>query len=673
MSRRSARTHRNEAVQGQGGSLETMVVVVAVAAALYLGRAIPIAIALLISFLLGPAVTWLRRRRVGRVPSVVIAVAPAICALVAFAYLVVTEVGRLAENIPSYQANIEGKIANAKESLPSPALLQRGSAFLKTLRNGGFSAQFPPPAQPEPPPQSAPARQQSRSHGNSSQQQPQTQPQAPTQTPPADAKPIPVQIENPEPGPLDLVRTVLGPLVDPISDAGLVLLFVIFFLAERETLRDRIIRLAGPRDLHRTTMAMDEAGNRLSRYLLLQTVVNTLYGSIIAIALTILGIPNAALWGAIAGLLRFIPYVGVAAAAVLPIALAFAVDPGWSLMFWTAGIFLGLELVVGNVLEPWLYGASTGLSAVALVVSAIFWTWLWGTIGLLLATPLTVCIAVIGRHVPQLAFLDVLLGNQAPLKPEESFYQRLLAGNAIEAAIQGEEWLKSKSLVEFLDQVALPALILAERDRSRGELEEEHLKQVADGIRTVISALLTEIAKSARGHARPDPAPAEEERAPGMTLCVAGQSDLDEAAALLVASALGAIGRQATVLPRDSAVRLALPPSDQTGMHAVCLSFLSADSLPNARYLTRRFRRRIGTDIPIIVAFWGADQSPGRLLHVRAETRADRVVGSVQAALDAIDNTADADGEGGIEPELNALAVRVSEVIRTRAEPVAGA
>jgi predicted PurR-regulated permease PerM len=576
MSRRSARARRNESIHGQGGSLETMLVIVAVAAALYLGRAIaiPIAIAVLISFLLGPAVTWLRRRRVGRIPAVFIAVAPAICALVAFAYLVVAEVGRLADNIPAYQANIEGKIAKAEEALPTPALLQRGSTFLKGLRNGGST----PVEQTLTAPRPAPARQ-LHNHGNA-----HTQPDDPAVQPAvvADAKPIPVQIENPEPSALDLVRTVLGPLVDPVSDVGLILLFVVFFLAERETLRDRIIRLAGPRDLHRTTMAMDEAGNRLSRYLLLQTVVNALYGVVIAIALTILGLPNAALWGAIAALLRFIPYVGVAAAAVLPVALAFAVDPGWSMMFWAAGVFLALELMVGNVLEPWLYGASTGLSAVALVVSAIFWTWLWGTIGLLLATPLTVCIAVVGRHVPQLAFLDVLLGNQAPLKPEESFYQRLLAGNVTEAASQGEDWLKANSMGEFLDQVALPALILAEHDRSRGELEEEHVKQVADGVRTVVAMLSAEMAKLARSQPRPEDAAATP-RSAGVVLCVAGQSELDEAAAVLLTAALEAAGRRAITIPSEPAVRLSLPDFELAPLEAVCLSFLSADALPHAR------------------------------------------------------------------------------------------
>ncbi len=646
-----------------------MLVVVAVAAALYLGRAIaiPIAIAVLISFLLGPAVTWLRRRRVGRIPAVFIAVAPAICALVAFAYLVVAEVGRLADNIPAYQANIEGKIAKAEEALPTPALLQRGSTFLKGLRNGGSQ----PTAQTltVAPPQPAPARP-SRNHSNA---QPQTQTEPAVQAAPvADAKPIAVQIENPEPSALDLVRTVLGPLVDPVSDVGLILLFVVFFLAERETLRDRIIRLVGPRDLHRTTMAMDEAGNRLSRYLLLQTVVNALYGVVIAIALTILGLPNAALWGAIAALLRFIPYVGVAAAAVLPVALAFAVDPGWSMMFWAAGVFLALELVVGNVLEPWLYGASTGLSAVALVVSAIFWTWLWGTIGLLLATPLTVCIAVVGRHVPQLAFLDVLLGNQAPLKPEESFYQRLLAGNVTEAASQGEDWLKANSMGEFLDQVALPALILAEHDRSRGELEEEHVKQVADGVRTVVAMLSAENVKSARAHSRSEDAATTPRSSAGVVLCVAGQSELDEAAAVLLTAALEASGRRSITIPSEPAVRLSLPDFALTPLEAVCLSFLSADALPHARYLARRFRRRVGTEIPLVVAFWGAEQNAARLLQARAETRADRIVTSIPAAVAAIHGGARVDrAADGLEPELNALAVRISEVIGPHAEPAA--
>ncbi len=627
-----------------------MFVVSVVVAALYLGRAIaiPIAIAVLISFSLGPAVTWLRRHHFGRAPSIVIAVVPALLALTAFAYVVTTQVGLLAENLPSYQTNIEAKVNSVANALPARGLLDRGSAALRRLRASFDGEAAPQPAHP---------------HNHA----------APLA---ADGdKPIAVEIERPEPGPLDLVRSILGPLVEPVADAGLVLLFVILFLAERETLRDRIIRLAGARDLHRTTMAMDEAGKRLSRFMLLQTVVNVAFGFTITLGLYLIGLPNAALWGGIAAMMRFIPYLGVAAASVLPLLVAFAVDPGWTMLVWTAGLFLALELVVGNLIEPWLYGTSTGLSAAALIVSVIFWTWLWGTIGLLLATPLTVCIAVIGRYVPQLAFLDILLGNQAPLKLEESFYQRLLAGDPEDAARQAEEFLKEHSFLELCEQVALPALRLAERDRLRGELDKDHMAQIASGVNFVFEFLAANEAKAAAKPGRPGKAAheAEEARPPlgrpaEIVLCVGGRTDLDEAAAALLARLLENEGREAMALPHDAAIELSLPELDPSRVTTVCLSYLDPESVPHTRYLARRFRRRFGSEIRLIVALWGMEQNATQIEKARAETRADRVVVTLSAATEAIGAPASDDAPSlGVEPELSELAQRVSDVIERTA------
>jgi predicted PurR-regulated permease PerM len=624
----------------RGSSVETIIAVSAVAAALYLGRAIaiPVAIAILISFSLGPVVSWLRRRRIGRLPAIIVAVAPALLAIGAFAYVVTTEIGRLAENIPSYQSNIETKIDSLRKSLPSRDLLDRGAIFLRGL---GVERRLP-----EAP---APAAKGARQHG--------------LLTAPAnDGRPIEVEVRNPELSPVDLLGSILGPLVEPLSDAGLVLLFVIFFLAEKETLRDRLIRLAGVSDLHRTTMAMDEAGKRVSRYLLMQTLVNAVFGVIVAVGLSILGLPNAALWGGMAAALRFIPYLGVAASAVLPLALAFAVDPGWSMLFWTAGLFVALELVVGNLVEPWLYGPSTGLSAVALIVSVIFWTWLWGTIGLLLATPLTVCIAVIGRYVPQLSFLDILLGNDAPLKPEESFYQRLLAGDPVEATSQAHDFIKANSLGGFFAQVALPALMLAERDRSRGALDDEHLKRIAGGVMTVVAQLRRIHAPPAGGQI------AGEEDATGrsdIALCIAGRTALDEAAAALLVAMLMEDGCQAIGLPYDSAIRLSVPAADERRVRAVFLSYLDPQAVPQARYLTRRVRRQLGAEPCLIVALWGLEQDGGRLEYAKTETRADRIVTSLPAAVQAADEAVG--GRAGMEqdegPSLRDLARQVASAI----------
>jgi predicted PurR-regulated permease PerM len=640
MARRLFSGRRGSPASANGSPAESLIIVGAVAAALYFGRgiAIPIAIAVLISFSLGPPVSWLRRWHFGRIPAILAVVVPAVVAVTAVAYVVTTEVGRLAGNIPAYRTNIESKVNNVANALPSRAALDRGTAFLRSLHGT-------PPA--------APTSAQRGPHGHD------TLPQAPS-----DQKPIAVEIQNPELTPIDIVRAVVGPLVEPVTDAALVLLFVVFFLAEKDTLRDRIIRLAGVKDLHRTTRAMDEAGTRVSRYLLLQTIVNIAFGSVLTVALYILGLPNAALWGGLAAMLRFIPYLGVAASSILPLALAFAVDPGWGMLLWTAGIFLALELLTGNVLEPWLYGSSTGLSAVALVLSAIFWTWLWGAIGLLLATPLTVCIAVVGRYVPQLAFLDILLGNQAPLRPHEAFYQRLLAGRPDEAADQADEFLRTHSVAAFFERVVLRALLLAERDRLRGALEDEYVKQVADGAKAVIESV-----EARRAASR---APDGGVAAPGsdVIICAAGRSELDEAAALMLARLLGRAGRTVVMLPFAAAIHVALPDIDPARIATVCLSYLDAEAVPHARYLARRFRRRIGGGIGMVAGFWGMEQDAAKLEHVRAETRADRVVTSLEAAVVAAERTGrdEAALPANDEPDLEELAQRISQAIGGPAE-----
>jgi predicted PurR-regulated permease PerM len=629
MARRLFSARPATSASASGMAIESLIIVGVVTAALYLGRgiAIPIAIAVLISFSLGPPVSWLRRRHFGRIPAILAVVVPVLFAVAAVAYVVTTEVGRLASNIPAYRTNIETKVNNVANALPSRAALDRGTAFLRSLRKST---------------QKVPA--QRSSHG----------------LPPngADGKPIAVEIQNPEMTPIDIVRAIVGPLVEPVSDTALVLLFVIFFLAEKETLRDRIIRLAGVRDLHRTTMAMDEAGTRVSRYLLLQTLVNVTFGSVLTIALYMVGLPNAALWGGLATMLRFIPYLGVIAASVLPLALAFAVDPGWHMLVWTAGTFLALEALTGNVLEPWLYGSSTGLSAVALVLSAIFWTWLWGAIGLLLATPLTVCIAVVGRYVPQLAFLDILLGNQAPLRPHEAFYQRLLAGHPDEAIDQAEEYLRTHAMPAFLGRVGLPALLLAERDRLRGALEDEYVKQVADGTKAVLDTL----DNRSRDQPMPKRGPAVDS---DVVICAAGRSELDEAACTLLARALDGDGHTVVVLPYASAIHIALPDIDPARIKTVCLSYLDPEAVPHARYLARRFRRRIGADITLIVAFWGLEQDAAKMEHARNETRADRIVRSLDAAIEAVKRADEnkAALPANDEPDLEELADRVSRAI----------
>ena len=349
-------------------SFLTVLTIGLVVAFLYFARdvVIPITLSILLSFLLAPAVRWLRRWHLGRAPAVTLTVLIAFLALLGFAGIIVQEVSSLAEQLPEYRLNLEAKIRSLPELVPGGGVFGRLTSMVREL---GLELK-----------------------------QTQTQNSMPTSGRPAigaspsePTKPVPVEIRRPEFEPLQIVQGIVGPLLQPLAVTGLVIVFVIMILLEREDLRDRLLRLAG-RDLHRTTVAMDDAARRISRYLSRQLVVNACCGVPIGFGLAIIGIPNAALWGIFAALLRFLPYLGIVIAAGFPFALALAVDPGWTLLVWVILLFVGIELVVANLLEPWVYAASTGLSSVALIAAATFWTWLWGPIGLLLSTPLTVCL-----------------------------------------------------------------------------------------------------------------------------------------------------------------------------------------------------------------------------------------------------------------------------------------
>jgi hypothetical protein len=348
---------------------------------------------------------------------------------------------------------------------------------------------------------------------------------------------------------------------------------------------------------------MDDAASRISRYLSRQLVVNACCGLPIGFGLALIGIPNAALWGIFAALLRFLPYLGIVIAACFPIALALAVDPGWMLLVWVILLFVGTELVVANLLEPWVYAASTGISSVALIAAATFWTWLWGPIGLLLSAPLTVCLVVLGRHVPQLEFLDVILGNEPVLAPDETFYQRLLANDPEEAIEQAEEFLKEGSVAELFDDVALPALVRAQLDSDEGALSPDRRLLFREGIR----ALLKDIADDETADTTVEgSAPPVLREATGI-VCVAGRNELDEAAASLLAHLLRAEYSLdvAEALPAEALTsdryRSALERAS-----VICLSLISTNSPVRARFLVRRLYRR-APSAKIVVGFWRMD------------------------------------------------------------------
>ena len=585
----------------------TVLVSGVVVAVLYFAREIlvPFALAVLLSFLLAPAVRWLRGIGAARVAAVAITALVAFVAIFGLVAILTQEVSSLGPKLPDYRYNIEAKI----HTLPRVAgggAIERFSTMLHQLRAEltrsenqlSPSAGLPPKA------------------GAGGVEA---------------AKPLPVEIQQPELTPLEIAKSVVGPLLEPLATAGLVVVLVILILLKREDLRDRLLRLAGVGDLHRTTEAMDDAAQRVSRYLLMQLAVNAAAGLLIGCGLTVIGIPNPALWGILVVLLRFIPFLGIVIAACFPLALAIAVDPGWWLVAWTAVLFIGVELIIAYLVEPHLYGGSTGLSSAAVIVAAVFWTWLWGPVGLLLSTPLTACVVVLGRHVPQLRFLDVLLGNEPALTPEETFYQRMLANDPEEATEQAEEFAKEASLAEFFDTVAIPVLMRAQADSDRGALSAERRARLKEGFSRMLDNLLEDALPE-----EVDPAEEREGIGPegGPVVCIAGRNELDETAALLLAHLLHLRGCSAKVFSADALTdgSALFVLKDAT---VVCLSLLSTSAPARARHLVRRVRRR-APRARLILGFWALQ--PEQLSI--ADAAADAVATSLSNAVTDIEASA---------------------------------
>jgi hypothetical protein len=384
-----------------------------------------------------------------------------------------------------------------------------------------------------------------------------------------------------------------------------------------------VIRLAGSHDLRRTTQLIDDGARRLSRYFLAQTLVNALFGAVVAIGLTLIGVPNPILWGILGMLLRFVPYLGAWIAASFPVAISFAVDPGWSMTVWTAAFVLLVELLIGQAIEPFLYGRRTGVTPVAVIVSATFWTWLWGPIGLLLSTPLAVCLGVLGRHIESLEFLEIMIGNEPPLTLAQSFYHRALSGSENEAIDQIEEALKGgKDLITCYQDVVLEALVLAEVDRHRGVLDNDH----ADKMNQVVQSVLAELADQEKlpiTVSSPDdePEPAKQDGRISITaavppapvhrpvLVIAGPGQFDRTIALVLAQLLERSEMHPQLQPHVAVSPLNIARLDTTGASIVYFSCLHLTYNPSyLRYSIRRLRRRIPS-AKIIACLWGSEET----------------------------------------------------------------
>jgi len=579
-------------------------------AILYFGRDVfvPLAVAVLLTFILAPPVRLLRRWRLGRMPSIIIVVMIAFIAIFGLGTVLGEQVSHLAAALPKYQETITNKIDRIRGVTAGTGTLGEASHVLRDLGRELNTTQ---------PNQLLPGT--------------------------AEQKPVPVEVHQPEPAPLQVIRRIMSPLVDPLMTTGIIIIFVIFFLAKREDLRDRLIGLAGSADLQRTTAALDDAGSRLSRYLLAQTALNTAFGIVIGGGLALIGIPNPVLWGILAGVLRFVPYIGALIAAAFPLALAVAVDPGWSKVIVTGALFLLVETILGQVVEPMLYGHRTGVSPVAVVVAAMFWTWLWGPIGLLLSTPLTVCLSVLGRHVDRLRFLDVILGSRPPLTPEQSFYHRTLSGNSDEAFEQAEDMLKTMSLSTYYDKVALEGLRLAELDARHGRLDHVRLQKVRTAVEGLVADLsdFDDATPPAGVISGRESAEATEEQKTQSSellvlrqqdlagewastrpiLCIPGPSPLDEAATVIFAQILEKHGIGVQIKKLHAASSSDEFPPGGEGVALVCVSYLDVgDASARIRAAIRRVRRQLPR-ATVLAGLWGPNNDqPG---EIRAELNAN--------------------------------------------------
>ena len=580
-----------------------------VIAALYFARdfLIPLALAALLTFLLSPLVTRIERW-LGRIVAVLLVAVVILAATGATGWVLTRQLVDLATKLPDYKENIQTKLRSIR--IPTGGVFAKFSKTVEELKKDLPGAETSTPAAVKPETSVA-------------------------LTPkPAPAAASAQVVETSSVNPMGLVQYLIAPLVGPLGKAALVVLLVIFMLLRREDLRRRLIRLLGKGHISATTRAMDDAGARVFRYLLMQLVVNVSYGIPVAIGLYFIGVPNAVLWGAFATVLRFIPYIGPWIGAAMPVALSLAVSPGWTMPLLTIGLFIVLELLSNNVMEPWLYGSSTGVTPIALIVAAVFWTWLWGPVGLVLSTPLTVCLVVMGRHVPRLSFLSVLLSDEEALTPAEDCYHRLLTVGEQDELEFVEAYLKANSLAALYDSVFIPVIIATETDHRLELLDDERRVLVEQTLRDIIEDLGT----VPQGESKIDALKALVDEtqssgpAPFQVYCLPARADRDELAGTMLTQLLQQQGVAAQNATGKLAAGELLDVVEKSDVDAACISVVSPSTVIQARYLCVKIRARF-PQLKIVIGLWGMTQSVTDATRRLRDSGADEVVTTLADAV----------------------------------------
>jgi len=548
----------------------SIVALVATVAALYFGRdvLIPVAVAVLLSLLLAPATRRLENLGLGRGIATFLVALFAFSVIGSVGWVVTNQAVSLAAKLPEYRVNITKKIRALKGTAHGE--LGKAAEAVKEIHK---------------------------------QAVPSAPPLAVTETPAT---------------PFRQLEELVKPFAKPVGASLAVIVFTILLLLNRENMRDRLIALMGARNIHVTTQALGEVSGRVSRYLLMQMLVNSCFGIPFGIALYVIGLPNAALWGLLAIALRFIPYAGAWVAAALPAFVAFAISDDWSMMAWTLGVFLALELTLVYAVEPWLYGRSTGLSAIAVMAATVFWTWLWGPVGLLLATPLTVCVVVVGRHIPQFGFINLMLGAEPALNPGARMYQRLLSHELREAAQLAESHRAEQGEAALYEEMLIPALRLADRDREEGALTPSAANAIVEGVQRVLDATGTR----------------RESCASESSICVVPARDgFDHLAAQMLVRLLPELDAPAAAQPQ--AANGMLDAIERQRCDVVLISALRPAAAKHVESLCRRLRQRL-PGLKILVGLWAADGDvPQAAVRLKA-AGADEIVTTLHGAIQRV-------------------------------------
>ncbi len=555
-------------------------ILIAVISALYLAReiAIPLAFALTLALILTPAVGLLQKLRVPRVPAVGIVMMLIIAAASGIGWIIFDQLVGVANELPRYQQNIHNKLEAMRA--PGKGALGRATASVQALGKELSEVSAPPAAGERRGRRNAPAQ---------------------------PAQPLSVQVIAEPSSELESARDLVKPFLGPLGTLGIVLIFSVFLLIKENDLRNRLFRLVGLNQMNVMTEALDDATRRVSRYLLMQFAVNACFGLVCGIGLYAIGVPYAALWGSVAGLLRIVPYVGAVVSALLPFTLSLAVFDNWTPPLLVFLLFATLELTTGNFIEPWLYGANTGISSLALLLSTVFWAVLWGPAGLILSTPLTVCVVVLGRYVPQFSFLHVMLGDEAALGAEARIYQRLLAMDDQEARSIAEHFLREHPLEQLYDSVLLPALGMAEQDRHKGVLDpgrEEFLF-------LSFKEMMVEFSEKTLA---PDLGERPIATSTGRIFVIPANDQADEIAAAMLAQLLEQAGYAAIAFPRDSSLQHAIELMEPGETDTLCVSALPPFAFASAIALTHQLQQRFPR-AKTMVGVWGFTGAQDRALR----------------------------------------------------------